>query len=202
MSEREPAILGQPAGGSEVVARAPGAGDAAARRSEGPARVRGAAARAAPTYHAAGFWRRLGGGLVDLAVLIPVCLILTWLAGALSGVHLPASRHRGLDFWLDLLLASDPALLGGLGLSLAIGVVYAMVFQVTRARTLGMRLVRVRIIDLYGDPPSIGRAAARTAGYLAGLATLGLGLLWIGFDSERRGLHDYLAGTYVVDEER
>jgi uncharacterized RDD family membrane protein YckC len=25
-----------------------------------------------------------------------------------------------------------------------------------------------------------------------------LGFLWIGFDSEKRGLHDWIAGTYVV----
>ena len=30
------------------------------------------------------------------------------------------------------------------------------------------------------------------------VATLGLGFFWIGFDSEKRGLHDWLAGTYVV----
>jgi uncharacterized RDD family membrane protein YckC len=56
----------------------------------------------------------------------------------------------------------------------------------------------VRVIDLYGDQPSILRTAARTAAYLASLATLGLGFFWIGFDSEKRALHDWLAGTYVV----
>ena len=35
---------------------------------------------------------------------------------------------------------------------------------------------------------------------MAGLATLGLGFLWIAFDSEKRGLHDWLSGTYVVKE--
>jgi uncharacterized RDD family membrane protein YckC len=28
--------------------------------------------------------------------------------------------------------------------------------------------------------------------------TLGLGFLWIGFDSEKRGLQDWVSGTYVV----
>jgi uncharacterized RDD family membrane protein YckC len=153
---------------------------------------------AAPVFHAAGFWWRAAAAAVDLAVVLPVGLLLCWLAGLLSGVHLPQSRLQGLDFWLDLLLASDPALLGGLGLLIAIGAVYALVFQITMSRTLGMRLLKVRIIDLYGDPPSTGRALARTGGYLAGLATLGLGFLWIGFDREKRGLHDWLAGTYVV----
>jgi len=173
------------------VARSPAAGAA-------PTRAHRADRRVAPTFHVAGFWRRLGGAAIDLAIVVPVSLLLAWIAGQVAGVHLPASRHRGVDFWLDLLLASDPALVGALGLMIAIATVYVLVFQITMARTPGMKLLRTRIIDVYGDPPSTGRAVARTAGYLAGVATLGLGFLWVGFDSEKRGLHDWISGTYVV----
>jgi uncharacterized RDD family membrane protein YckC len=198
MSEREPSFLrrepGQPvAAGASAVPGGPAA--APDRQPLGPA---SRSRDAAPTFHAAGFWRRLGGGLVDLAVLAPVSLLLLWLASSLTGIQLPAARYRSLDFWLDLLLASDPALVGGGGLLIAIGLVYAVVFHLTTGRTPGMRVVGVRVIDLYGDPPSTGRGLARSAGYLAGLATVGLGFLWIAFDSEKRGLHDYLSGTYVV----
>lgn len=146
----------------------------------------------------AGFWRRVAAAFIDLAIIMPVTWIMSWVTGALTGIHLPASRHRGLDFWLDLLLASDPALLGFVGLTLAIATVYVLVFQITLAHTPGMRVMKLRIIDQYGDPPSVARVAARTSGYLAAAATLGLGFIWIGFDSEKRGLHDWLSGTYVV----
>ncbi len=153
---------------------------------------------AAPTFYVAGFWRRLAAGLIDLGVLAPVMLLLTWLAAVITGIRLPPSNFRGLDFWLDMFLAGEPALVGGLGLALAIALIYLFLFQATTGRTLGMRVLRVRVIDLFGDPPSIPRTAARTAAYLASLATLGLGFFWIGFDSEKRALHDWLAGTYVV----
>lgn len=228
MSEREPAVLGgepggraRPADGERPGARGvsrpagehaspvgqtraaapavePRPRPVSARPGPGGARPAPRSSRPPPTFHVAGFWRRVAAAALDAAVLVPACLILTWLAGALSGVHLPASRHGGLDFWLDLLLGSDPALVGGLGLSLAIASIYVLLFQFTTGRTLGMRALKLRIIDIYGDAPSFGRAAARTAGYLVGLATLGLGFLWVGFDSERRGLHDWLSGTYVV----
>jgi uncharacterized RDD family membrane protein YckC len=61
-----------------------------------------------------------------------------------------------------------------------------------------MRTLGLTIVDLYGDPPSVLRSIARTVGYLAAAVTLGLGFLWIGFDRERRGLHDWLSGTHVV----
>lgn len=184
----EPAVAVDPAPAAEPPPSAP------LRKPTAPLRKK----TSAPTFHVAGFWRRLGAALVDLAIIVPVAYILCWLAGTVAGISLPDSRHHGLDFWLDLFLASDPALIGGLGLTLAIGSIYAMVFQVTRAATPGMRLLKTRIIDLYGDPPSTARSLARTGGYLAGVVTLGLGYLWIGFDSEKRGLHDWIAGTYVV----
>jgi uncharacterized RDD family membrane protein YckC len=80
----------------------------------------------------------------------------------------------------------------------AIGLVYLLVFHIALGRTLGMRLLRLRVIDVYGDRPSPARCVARCAGYLAGVATLFLGFLWMGFDSEKRGLQDWIAGTYVI----
>ncbi|MEZ4365442.1 MAG: RsmE family RNA methyltransferase [Kofleriaceae bacterium] len=148
----------------------------------------------APTVYVVGFWRRLGAGLIDLAVIAPAALAVVWLASRLTGVHLP----RGLDFWLDLILASDPALVMATGLTIAVAAVYALVFQVLQARTLGMRVLKMRVIDVHGDPPSPARCLARTLGYVGGVATLFLGFLWIGFDREKRGLQDWIAGTYVI----
>jgi len=150
--------------------------------------------REAPTVFVVGFWRRLGAGLIDAAVITPAALLVIWIAGRLTGVHLP----RGLDFWLDLILASDPALVMAVGLTIAVAAVYALVFQILQARTLGMRVLKMRVVDVYGDPPSPARCLARTLGYVGGVFTLFLGFLWIGFDREKRGLQDWIAGTYVI----
>lgn len=203
MPEREPSVLGDPEAAGGGPAEAPSSSESRGKSADPGPPAEPAAARpmrrpTGPTFHAAGFWRRLGGAGIDLAILIPVALIMCWLAGLITGIHLPATRYRALDTWLDLFLSSDPALVGGLGLTIAIGCIYAAVFQVTMARTPGMMVTKTRIIDLYGDPPSTARAAARTAGYVAGVATLGLGFLWIGFDAEKRGLHDWISGTHVV----
>jgi uncharacterized RDD family membrane protein YckC len=169
-----------------------------ADRSVGGGRGASTSRAGTQSVQVAGFWRRLGAALIDLGIVGPVSLILTWLVSLVAGVALPPSRMRGLDFWLDLALSGDPALTMAMGLFVAIGLIYLLVFQITTARTIGMRVLGLRIIDVYGDPPSSARCAARTAGYLAGAATLLLGFLWIGFDSEKRGLHDWLAGTYVI----
>jgi uncharacterized RDD family membrane protein YckC len=150
------------------------------------------------TVHVAGFWRRAAQGIVDGAIVLPVAFLLSWIAGKLSGLVLPAARSPGIDYWLDLALAGEPALWGGLLLGAAIVTMYLLIFQAMAGQTPGMRLLKLRVVDVYGGPPGPLRATARAAGYLLCFVTLGLGFIWIGFDREKRGLHDWLAGTYVI----
>jgi uncharacterized RDD family membrane protein YckC len=156
--------------------------------------------REATSVFVVGFWRRLVAAVIDLAIVLPCALLITVIASRITGVHLPPSNLRlvDIDLWIDLVLAADPALVMALVLFGAIGLTYLLVFQIVLGRTLGMRVLRMQIIDIYGDRPSAGRCVARCAGYLAGVATLFLGFLWMGFDSEKRGLQDWIAGTYVI----
>jgi uncharacterized RDD family membrane protein YckC len=204
MADREPALL---TGGNRDD-RFPTSGDADSdpatagdtirelTRELAPGRTR----REAAAVFVVGFWRRLLAAAIDLAIVIPCALLVTVIASAITGVHRPPSNLRltDIDLWIDLVLATDPALIMALVLFGAIGLTYLLVFQIVVGRTLGMRVLRIKIIDVYGDRPSAGRCALRCAGYAASVASLFLGFLWIGFDSEKRGLHDWIAGTYVI----
>ena len=184
MSEREPAVLR----------------DEGAAPLEPPPPLQRPSRREAPTVFVVGFWKRAAAAAIDLAIVIPAALLITLIVSKIAGVHLPPKNMKLLDFdlWIDLVLATDPALMMGLVLMLAIGMTYLVVFHIVLGRTLGMRVLKIKIIDVYGDPPSPARSLARCAGYLASVATLFLGFLWVGFDSEKRGLHDWIAGTYVI----
>lgn len=186
MPDREPAVL----------LRGPAAGEPPGPVADAaPPRVR----REAPTVYVVGFWRRLLAALIDLALIVPASLLVTVLASRVSGVQMPPNlRVVDVDLWISLVLATDPALVMALALFGAIALLYLLVFHVLVGRTLGMRVLGLTIIDVYGDRPSPGRCIARCAGYLVGVATLFLGFLWMGFDSEKRGLQDWIAGTYVI----
>jgi len=189
MSEIEPVLLRDQAAGPGMPAS-----PLAPHQLERPA-VRGAA-----TVHVMGFWWRALAAAIDLAVIAPAAMLVTLIVSKIAGVGLPPSNLRLLDvdMWIDLMLATDPALVMAMVLFVAIGLTYLLVFHIVLGRTLGMRALKMRIIDVYGDRPSPARCTARCAGYLAGAATLFLGFFWIGFDSEKRGLHDWIAGTYVI----
>ena len=152
----------------------------------------------APVVWAAGFWRRAAAALFDALIVSPLVLAVILSASKLAGLDLPALRHGSLDTRLDLALAGDPGFLGAIGLGVAVLVIYLFLFQALATRTIGMRAFRLTIVDLTGAPLTPWRAALRTVGYLVSIATLGLGFLWVGFDREKRGLHDWLAGTLVT----
>ncbi|MBS1119958.1 MAG: domain containing protein [Deltaproteobacteria bacterium] len=207
MSDTEPALLrteapGATATGPTATGRDASPGSDAPRSpkasaSEPPVRP---SRRDAPVVHVVGFWKRAIAAVLDLSIVIPTALVLTWIVSKISGVHLPSNHLHLLDvdLWIDLVLAADPALVMAIVMFTAIGLVYLFVLHIVLGRTLGMRLLKLRVIDVYGERPSPARCAARCAGYLAGVATLFLGFLWMGFDSEKRGLQDWIAGTYVV----
>jgi uncharacterized RDD family membrane protein YckC len=194
MPEREPAVLRDDTG------TLPDPPVHVARPALEPAPPPKLARREATSVHVVGFWKRGLAAAIDLAIVLPSALLITLIVSKLAGVHLPPKTLHvtDLDLWIDLVLATDPALVMGMSLGLAIGLVYLLVFHIVLGRTLGMRVLKIKIIDVYGDPPSPARCIARCAGYVAAAATLFLGFLWIGFDSEKRGLQDWIAGTYVI----
>lgn len=221
MSDREPALLGDPSRdesrdkdersapygaashveGNDSSGGAGSGAAAAVARSPVP-EVEPSAPRPrrdAGAVFVVGFWRRLVAAAIDLAVVMPPALLIALICSRITGLHVPSNiRLLDIDLWIDLVLATDPALVMALVLICAIGMIYLLVFQVAVGRTLGMRVMGMKIIDVYGDRPSAVRCLARCGGYLAGVATLFLGFLWMGFDSEKRGVQDWIAGTYVI----
>ncbi len=67
-------------------------------------------------------------------------------------------------------------------------------------QTLGKWLLGLRVVTVDGGPVSLARALLRVAGYLLSALPLYLVFFWVLFDSDRRALHDRLAGTVVVYE--
>src|SRR5262249_7149040 len=106
--------------------------------------------REAVSVYVVGFWKRLAAAAIDFGVVIPAALIVTWLVSKIAGVHLPPSNLHlfDIDLWIDLVLASDPALMMGMVLFVAIGLTYLLVFHIVRGRTLGMQVLKMKVIDV------------------------------------------------------
>lgn len=116
----------------------------------------------------------------------------------------PASEPDRAGFWVrggavavDILILSLSFFLPIHGLGYLVGFVYKVIFLSQGGQTPGKMAAGIKVVTLTGEPLGIGRAVGRTAAeWLSAMVVL-LGYLIAGF-SDKRALHDYIAGTRVV----
>ncbi|MCS6911664.1 MAG: RDD family protein [Myxococcales bacterium] len=149
-------------------------------------------------YYVAGFWRRAAAAAVDLLLLCPVFALLGTLVSLVFDRPLPRLREIGPDLLVSALVEGSLVGEALLLLCSSLLLLYFFVFHALRGQTPGKRLLGLAVIDIYGERPGLARTLLRTAGYVVSAALFSLGFFWIGFDREKRALHDWLAGTYVV----
>ena len=82
--------------------------------------------------------------------------------------------------------------------STGITVAYSVIFWAWRGQTPGMMLLNIKVLRGDGTKVSGGYAVLRYLGYIVCFLTLGIGFLWIAFDSRKQGIHDKIADTVVV----
>ncbi len=124
----------------------------------------------------------------------------------MAGVVYAGFWIRFLAWIIDFFILAIPGIvltlavegLAGLLLQLAVGVAYRVGFWSAQGATLGQMAVGVKITTVDGEDIDFGKALLRYIGYLASGITLGIGFLMIAFTREKRGLHDYIAGTVVI----
>ena len=118
----------------------------------------------------AGFWIRFASYLIDVIILFVVGIVVALAVGGTTGTLL----------------------------QFAVGLVYTIGFWISQGATPGKMAVGIKITTVDGDDIDLGRALLRYVGYIASAIILLIGYLMIAFTREKRGLHDYIAGTVVI----
>jgi uncharacterized RDD family membrane protein YckC len=131
----------------------------------------------------AGFWIRFAATIVDLVVFVVAEVLLRLVTRALWGVAVVESRMFE-------------------GIVLVFGLVFDAVYHVTLhamfGQTVGKMVLNIRVVQLDGRPLSWGIAAARYLAAWISLLLFGIGYVMAGLRSDKRALHDLLAGTRVI----
>jgi uncharacterized RDD family membrane protein YckC len=140
----------------------------------------------APGVRFAGHPGRLVAYIIDGFI---VGIVVTVLAIALA---VPTGLFAANDN--EGLAAAFAFLLVGVILVVSIG------FWARSGHTPGMRVFKLRVVrDVDGGPISGGTAVIRLIGLWISGAVFYLGYIWILIDKRRRGWHDLLAGTCVIE---
>ncbi|MGW8313084.1 MAG: RDD family protein [Desulfuromonadales bacterium] len=135
----------------------------------------------------AGFWIRVVAYLLDFLLLWTVEFVLSMLIGmTVNLLGLPTDGNPSVDVVIWMF---------GATLSLA----YAVFFVGYCGQTPGKMALRIKVIRTDGSAVSYGRAVLREVigKFISGIL-LGIGYLMVAFDSQKQGLHDKMADTYVI----
>jgi len=147
------------------------------------------------TLRAAGFWPRLAAYLLDRVVLAMlfgmICQWKHWEVPVLPEVLNKETLQHFMDEYIAFAGMVSPCLL-------LLTVLYDVLLNGTFGATLGKMAVGARIIGADGSPLGYSRALLRSLAARFIEMTLFAGYLWIVLRSDKRGLHDLLAGTRVV----
>jgi len=137
----------------------------------------------APEY--AGFWVRVAASLIDTVLL--VCVAGPILFVIYGQAYFDGSITSPVAGFADILIT---------WVAPAIAVI---AFWLYRKATPGKMVFSVSVVDAKtGGPLTVAQSIGRYLAYFVSTIPLGLGFLWVAFDSRKQGWHDKLAGTVVV----
>ena len=145
------------------------------------------------------FWLRTVALLIDLVPLLTLYLLVLFASGMVDTSDLPQSRWNTFDMLVDLLNERPLFFVGPVGLLLALIAGYYLVVELAMGSSVGKRLLGFTLVDVGCQRPAAIMVVIRNVVRLVSLLLLGLGYLWAAFDTERRTLHDWVSGTWVVD---
>ena len=74
---------------------------------------------------------------------------------------------------------------------------YFILFHWVWGQTLGKMALQIKVVSMDGGPLSLGQAVGRYLATFLSLLILGVGFIMAGIRSDKRALHDLLAGTRV-----
>jgi len=154
----------------------------------------GAAPAATVAY--AGFWIRVVSWLID-AIILGVASSVVQLLIVGSLITIPQTQPGTIpDF-----SAMGP-MMGRLGLAglinLAIAACYEAFFVANLAATPGKMVIGARVVRPDGSRVELGRAFGRYFAKYLSAFILFIGFIMVGFDSQKRGLHDMICDTRVI----
>jgi uncharacterized RDD family membrane protein YckC/Tfp pilus assembly major pilin PilA len=132
-----------------------------------------------PPY--AGFWRRVGGYLIDYVL--------------------------GVGFYIVLLIPLKGLLARSPGLPLLLFSaclwIYSAAFESSKLQaTVGKLAVGIKVTDMEGQRISFGRATGRYFAQIISAMIFGVGYVMTAFTERRQALHDIIAGTLLVGRDR
>ena len=158
-------------------------------------------------YKPAGFWIRFFASLLDTFFLaLPLGVVVYFISG---GEWFDFDTYRQN---MQLALSANPhaldtnvqtSLKWELLFELLVLVITVVFWKRWRGATPGKKFFHIKIVDAKTHKDITNtQAITRTFGYIASTFSFLIGFIMVAFREDKRGLHDLLAGTVVIYEDK
>ena len=104
----------------------------------------------------------------------------------------------GIPLCIVFLAIGDSDSASSQGMRSLISALYTIVLWVQWGRTIGGRILGLRLVRVDGEPVTYGTAVVRYLMVIVSAIAMFIGLIWVGFDKRKQGWMDKAAGTYVI----
>jgi len=139
-----------------------------------------------------GFWLRVVAYIIDAIVTSVVAGVLGMMMGAGIGVGMGSAGSTESD------IVQAAEAVGNL-LGLLIGWLYFAILESSPWQaTLGKKALGLVVTDQLGQRIGFGRATGRYFAKILSALILLIGFIMVAFTERKQGLHDLIAGTFVV----
>ena len=150
-----------------------------------------AASHVAPPAYV-GFWARVGGAIIDNIVTQAVSMIGGVILGAVIGGIMGGAGATMEDISIVCQLA-------GFIFGLLIDWLYHAIMESSSCQgTLGKMAIGAKVVNASGNRISFAQATGRHFGKIISALFFCIGYMMVGWDERKQGLHDKMAGTFVV----
>lgn len=158
-------------------------------------RVPGSPTAAAPVVYG-GFWIRVAAALIDAIILgIAAGVLQSVFFGSIFRIpRLEPGTSIDINALAPLFVFFGAAWL----VQIAMAACYEAFFVARLAATPGKMAMGLKVVCGDGSPLSLGRSFGRYFAKILSGMILCIGFIIVGFDSQKRGLHDMICETRVV----
>ncbi len=136
-------------------------------------------------YEYAGFWIRTGATIIDVVLIMLITFPI--LIAIYGWAYFDSSQTGIIAGPIDFLL------------SWVLPAIATILFWLKKQATPGKMALSVKVVDAKtGQTLSVGQSIGRYLAYFVSLLPLGIGVIWVAFDSKKQSWHDKLANTVVI----
>lgn len=145
----------------------------------------------------AGFWIRFIANFIDGIILgIPLFIADKLIFKQVTGMN--EEQYYGMNELYTAAAPSSYLWYSFLFTTLAGILYYGILTSSKKQATFGKMAMGIKVVGVDGQRIGFFRAALRYLGYIPSGFLLFFGYIMVAFNEKKRGLHDYIANTYVM----